>query len=85
MKMEMEKKLNVFQDNSNRVVLKTSVAAQLSYLRVRSRALIELNRKLKLAQSFNFKEDLYDAKNCLLNSVQLRFADLLNLGIPIEK
>ena len=38
MKMEMEKKLNVFQDNSNRVVLKTSVAAQLSYLRVRSRA-----------------------------------------------
>ena len=53
MKMEMEMKLNVFQDNSNRVVLKTSVAAQLSYLRVRSRALIELNRKLKLAQSFN--------------------------------
>ena len=32
MKMEMKKKLNVFQDNSNRVVLKTSVVAQLSYL-----------------------------------------------------
>ena len=29
MKMEMKMKLNVFQDNSNRVVLKTSVVAQL--------------------------------------------------------
>ncbi|WP_288188321.1 hypothetical protein, partial [uncultured Treponema sp.] len=35
--------------------LKTSVVAQLPYLYVRLRALIELNRKLILAQSFNFK------------------------------
>ena len=38
--------------------LKTTVVTQLSYLHVRSRALIVLNRKLILAQSYNFKENL---------------------------